>query len=1102
MKTKLRLQFIAALLLLALARITLHAQLVADGETLNLTTVTNLSASDLIVGMNAGGTTLNLIAPGAVTADEGYVGMNTSSSNNKVTIQNSGALCNTGSFFVGHQGSDNLLVISNGGWAINGIARIGYLASSGNNTAIVTGTNSVWNNNFNLFVGQVGSGNLLVISNSGVVFCGTANIGFSASSSNNAAVVTGPGSLWHCNNNILFVGNSGSFNTLLITNGGAVVAGLDTYLGSGSSSSNNLMRVDNGTFIVTNGSGSGTLDVRRGNILFNGGSINAQRLLLDTGPSGTFTFNGGTLITGRGTINNAQDFAVGVNAGFAPATWNVQSNTTLANGLDLGSNAANATLLLTNGATLSVGNATSFALISSRLGVNAGSTNHLAVVSGLGSLWTNSGGIWLGDAGAGNRVVISNGATVAAAVLIVGRTVSSSNNVLTVSNGTVTVNNPGLTGTLDVRRGSVLLQNGTITTDHLLLTNGASSVLTFNGGTLNIASATVSNGAPFAIGNGSSNATLNFIGSGTRTFANGLKVSVAAAANLTNGLVNAGFLTATNAGGALTFNGGTLVTDGGNINNGQPFIVGASAGFAPATWDVRGNTSPTTVAQGLRIGGNAGNATLLLTNGATLSVINSASRVGESAFSTGNQAQISGSGSVWETGAELAIGQSGGQNRLLVSGGGAVRSASGVIGLGGFSVSEGNNNTALITGAGSLWTNNGSLAVGTAGSGNQLVVSNGATVRSFGATIGGGSIFAADAGRQNTALLTDADSLWVNNGDLFLGGLGRENQLIVTNSATLVTSNLYVGISGGSTSNRLTVHGGTASLDGMLDIRRGTSVLNAGLIDCGMLLLTNNAGLFEFNGGTFAPIDSTVNNGSAFVVGNGVSAATYQLQSNGLHTFNNGLTIANNATLAGFGGTAATIAGTLTIQPGGRVDLSYPTADTLILSNSPVLSGQVIVQFNKIGPIAGDQIQVKQPLTYGGSLTVNYTGGSPMTLGDTVILFKAPSYGGAFTTLTLPALSPGLMWTNQLLVNGTIKIVAQTPPAISGLLRSGKNLVFTVTGGSPGGSYTLLTSTNAALPVLNWTTDSTGNLDWLGNVTLTNAINPTEPQRYFTVRAP
>jgi hypothetical protein len=70
------------------------------------------------------------------------------------------------------------------------------------------------------------------------------------------------------------------------------------------------------------------------------------------------------------------------------------------------------------------------------------------------------------------------------------------------------------------------------------------------------------------------------------------------------------------------------------------------------------------------------------------------------------------------------------------------------------------------------------------------------------------------------------------------------------------------------------------------------------------------------------------------------------------------------------------------------------------------------------------------------------------------------------------------------------------------VVQSGTNLVFNVSGGAAGGAYTLLTSTNVALPLSAWATNSTGSFDVFGGITIIRGINPDEPQRYFTIRLP
>ena len=100
----------------------------------------------------------------------------------------------------------------------------------------------------------------------------------------------------------------------------------------------------------------------------------------------------------------------------------------------------------------------------------------------------------------------------------------SSNNLVTLNGGNLTVTNALTNGVLDVRRGTFTLNSGTITLDALLLTNSGSSVMVFNGGSLVTKSTTVSNGAAFTVGNATNAATLNLQG-GTHTFINGLNIS-------------------------------------------------------------------------------------------------------------------------------------------------------------------------------------------------------------------------------------------------------------------------------------------------------------------------------------------------------------------------------------------------------------------------------------------------------------------------------------------------------------------------------------------------------------------------------------------------
>src|SRR5438128_76308 len=73
---------------------------------------------------------------------------------------------------------------------------LGVNPASSNNESLVTGTGSFWSNRSDLVVGDSGSGNRLVISNGGLVGNNYGYLGFAATSSSNEAVVTGSGSFW------------------------------------------------------------------------------------------------------------------------------------------------------------------------------------------------------------------------------------------------------------------------------------------------------------------------------------------------------------------------------------------------------------------------------------------------------------------------------------------------------------------------------------------------------------------------------------------------------------------------------------------------------------------------------------------------------------------------------------------------------------------------------------------------------------------------------------------------------------------------------------------------------------------------------------------
>lgn len=149
-------------------------------------------------------------------------------------------------------------------------------------------------------------------------------------------------------------------------------------------------------------------------------------------------------------------------------------------------------------------------------------------------------------------------------------------------------------------------------------------------------------------------------------------------------------------------------------------------------------------------------------------------------------------------------------------------------------------------------------------------------------------------------------------------------------------------------------------------------------------------------------------------------------------------------------------------------------------------------------PITNDTVVVSGTLTLGGVLVVTHTGTGMLTPGMSFKLFDATGYTGAFATVVLPELAPGLVWeTDQLDTAGIIRVVSTAPPRIERVWIEGTNLVLTGYGGGPGVLYRLLATTNIATPLSNWVRVATNQFLADGTFALTNPVAPDLPRQFF-----
>lgn len=137
-------------------------------------------------------------------------------------------------------------------------------------------------------------------------------------------------------------------------------------------------------------------------------------------------------------------------------------------------------------------------------------------------------------------------------------------------------------------------------------------------------------------------------------------------------------------------------------------------------------------------------------------------------------------------------------------------------------------------------------------------------------------------------------------------------------------------------------------------------------------------------------------------------------------------------------------------------------------------------------------------VSYGGNLIVTNEEGT-FTSGETFTLFSSASYGGTWDSITLPSLDAGLHWdTSQLTVNGSITVRGQFQ--IASISRAPGNIILSGVNGSPSGTYYVWSTTNLTVPLADWTPLSTNTFNPDGTFSVTNAIDPTQPQLFYILQ--
>lgn len=516
-----------------------------------LCTAQPVRAQNLDVGSNSSSVTVNITNGGPVYQNA-YIGFTAAGDDNVLNVANPGTvLVVTTNLFLGEAGSGNMMVLSNGAGASIGSASspgmlpvtIGGTTNATGNLLLVTGAGSsfgVYNGTVGSTVGREASGNSLVVSNGGSFFDNfTMRVGSNSTAWNNSILVTGAGSSLTVN--YLQVGIGGSSNSVTVSDGGTINApGLDLGGEVGDSSTVNA----NGNSVLVTGAGS--------------------RLLVG---------NGGSVVVGM---------------------WGDNNSLTVANGAVYSNTAGNGALAL---------------------GFRSSSQGNTVLVTGAGSLLSSSGGVIIGYAGDGN-LTVTDGATLA----------TDGNQSIVVGDQPVGSGSGG-SGVLNIGTFGGSDSAGTIVTGGIRMGTqvvppaGARFVNFNQTNTLTLTSVITGHGTVSQLGTGTTILTAdNFYNGGTRIEAGVLQVGNGGTSGWLDGLQGAAAAPITN-NATLVFNrsDGRLF-DGTMSGTGQLIKRGTGAIYLTASNTYSG---PTTVEQGtlfvgLGFGGSAANSAFEVQSGASL----------------------------------------------------------------------------------------------------------------------------------------------------------------------------------------------------------------------------------------------------------------------------------------------------------------------------------------------------------------------------------------------------------------------------------------------------------------------------------------------------
>ncbi len=697
---------------------------------------------------------------------------------------------------VGWSGSENSLVITNGGTVFSGLSGrangafigfqggIGYSGLSSNNSVVVTGNGSSWESpHSGLQIGYLGSRNSLSILDGGYVGAVFGSIGVFGGG--NSVFVSGENSVWS-NQSSLILGTLSSGNLLEIYSGGRVYSS-SGYVGYGSWATSNRVVVSGDNSIWINQTAViGYLGSSNSLLIDDGGLVLGNKSFIGRS---SLASNNWALVSGEGsTWNNSEALYLG-------------GRKDGANWIDGGTGNS---LTVSNGGWVQVGDV---------------GTNDFPDVGTLGV-------VSVGSLDGSAEMVVANGSRVQSDRLILGNRVNETGTLQIQGSSEVSI---GVSTSWVWNENSVIVgrESGG---NELEIRDGG--ILESRGGTIGETAGANANRVR-VVGAGSQ--WLNF--SGMPTTICTLDYPSSFCSTSYNKLFYVGLSGSSNQ---------LEVLDGGQVLSTEA-VVGKRASSMDNRINVTGNDATWRVDYHLTIGEQGSRNQLTVGTGGQ--VYAGGLYVGREASANSNLVVVSGKGALLSVGprppfsgilpisqalpilnqelgsepilnqpiprnpfyedlGDFRLGTGGKGNVLMVSAGGEVRSGNGIIGLD----ETAQDNTVLVTGDGSLWDSEGVVTVGMRGSGNSLQIEAGARVRSESGYIG------ESAGAEdNRVVVSGQGSSWNVGPDFFMryssfpgfsiGYAGSDNSLLIENGGQMQNVNGVIGYAENANGNRMLVTG-------------------------------------------------------------------------------------------------------------------------------------------------------------------------------------------------------------------------------------------------------------------------------------------------------